>query len=161
MSIINFLFGERIRRKLTLASLLLGTIPMVVMGYISYYKSSSVLIDQTNGQMRSLTGKAIDNLDSQFTVYKMQMNHLLTPFKMMIDMLQVGMEIDQGNRENLTAELTKFQHDYPAYVGLRLFDASGNEKYGFPGSCSSGSESGSSWFQKALAAQDVTFSDMM
>ncbi len=149
-----------IKRKLIIAFLLLGTIPMLIMGYISYFKSSGVLIEQTNGQMKSLSAKAIENLDAQFLVFRMQMGHLLTPFKMVIDMLQVGMEIDQGNKENLTNELTKFQRDYPAYTRVRLFDGNGNEKFGFPAAAAA-SEAASPWFKKALTTPEVTFSDML
>ena len=151
-----------IKQKLIVTFVLLGTIPMIIMGYISYRESSDVLIAQTNGQMRSLTAKAIENLDAQFTVYRMQMNHLMTPFKMVIDMIEVGMELDQGTRENLTNELTKFQREYPIYTGIRLFDGKGNEKFGFPAARGqTAGEASSSWFKKAMSSQDVVFSDMM
>ncbi len=160
--IMNALLSGGIKRKLIITFLLLGTIPMIIMGYISYFQSSGVLIEQTNEQMRGLTTKTIENMESQFVIYRMQMNHLMTPFKMPIDMLQVGMDLDQGTRENLTSEITKFQREFPAYKKFRLLDAKGNEKISIPAgiSGSAKSESSSPWFQKALASQDIIFSDL-
>jgi len=158
----KLLKGGGIKKRLIITCVLLSIVPMVVMGYISYYESSSMLLEQTLGEMRSLTEKAVENLENQFTIYRMQMNHLLLPFKMVMDMIQVGMEIDQGNKESLTNELSKFQRDYPYYVKVRLFDATGNEKFAYPTGQGPGqNEGGSPWFQRALASQEVVFSEML
>ncbi|MBI4632595.1 MAG: Cache 3/Cache 2 fusion domain-containing protein [Deltaproteobacteria bacterium] len=159
---INFLLKRGIQRKLIVTFLLLGLIPMAIMGTMSYIGSSRTLVDQTNDQMRGLTTKAIEQLDSQMMIYRMQMGHLMTPFKMVIDMMQVGMEIDQGNRDNLMAEMAKFQKDYPSFKRMRLLDAKGDERFTSQGSgAGQKNEASSPWFQKALTSQDVVFSDML
>ena len=66
-----------IKKKLIMTFVILGTVSLIIMGAISYYESSGVLIEQANDQMKGLTEKAIENLDTQFTIYKMQMNHLM------------------------------------------------------------------------------------
>jgi methyl-accepting chemotaxis protein len=151
-----------IQRRLIVTFLLLGLFPMIIMGAMSYLRSSQIIVDQTNAEMRSLTAKAIEQLDSQLMIYRMQMGHLMTPFKMAIDMMQVGMEIDQGNKENLTNEMAKFQKDYPAFKRMRLLDAKGDERFNSQGAAArAGNEASSPWFQKALGSQDAVFSDMM
>ena len=65
---INSLFKRGIQRRLIITCLMLGLIPMLVMGVMSYMGSSQMLVDQTNAQMRSLTAKAIEQLDSQLMI---------------------------------------------------------------------------------------------
>ncbi len=55
-----FTWGSGIQRKLIVSFLLLGTIPMLIMGILSYSKSSKILVDQTNVQMENLTAKGIE-----------------------------------------------------------------------------------------------------
>jgi methyl-accepting chemotaxis protein len=154
------LMRKGIQRRLIITFLLLGLIPMIVMGLMSYFGSSRILVDQTNAQMRSLAVKAIEQLDSQLMIYRMQMGHLMTPFKTVIDMMQVGMEIEPGIRESLISETAKFQKDYPAFKRMRLFDAKGDEKFSTQGAGQGKNEASSPWFQKALGSQDTVFSDM-
>ncbi len=150
-----------IQRRLVIAFLLVAVIPMAIMGIMSYLDSSRILVGQTNAQMRSLTAKAIEQLGAQLMIYRMQMGHLMSPFKMAMDMMQVGMEIDAGNRENLVNEMAKFQKEYPAFKKVRLLDAKGDEKFSTGAAGQGKNEASSPWFQKALASPDVVFSDMV
>ena len=101
MNITGYINKKGIQRKLIVSFLLLGLIPMIIMGSVSYYKSTEIMLKNTNSEMINLTKKAIELLDSQFTVYRMQMETIVAPSKQVIDMLQYGMSIDAGSTENL------------------------------------------------------------
>ena len=151
-----------IQRKLVVALLLLAIVPMVVMSFISFYNASRVLVDQTNDQMRSLTLKAVEQVEAVISLSKMQMDHLFLPFNQVLTYLEVGMQIDVGTRDNLTRDLASYQKKYPEILRIRLFDSKGVEKFSTrQGAASSQDESSNPWFQKALATKETSFSDMM
>ena len=75
------ILGHGMQRKLIIAFLLLGTVPMFMIGILSYSKSSKILVDQANVQMRNLAAKGIEQLDSFLTIYKMQMDNLCFPLQ--------------------------------------------------------------------------------
>ena len=91
MNIAGYINKRGIQRKLIVSFLLLGLIPMIIMGSVSYYKSTDIMLKNTNSEMINLTKKSIELLDSQFTVYRMQMDTIVGPAKQVTDMLQYGM----------------------------------------------------------------------
>lgn len=70
-----------IQRKLVIAFLLLGIVPMATMGVISYQKTSQALLNQTYEEMQNMTGKEVERLDTLLMLYRMQMDSLIIPFK--------------------------------------------------------------------------------
>ena len=73
------ILGHGIQRKLIISFLLLGMVPMLIMGILSYWKSSKLMVDQTNAQMRNMAAKGIEQLDAFLTLYKMQVEGLSAP----------------------------------------------------------------------------------
>jgi len=157
----NF-FGHGIQRRLIVFCLLIGIIPMLIMGYLSLQNSSRILVDQTHGQMQNLTGKAIEQLEGQSMIYKMQMEHLSFPFKDAINYLQVGMKLEEGTKEVLLKELIEYQKRYPVFKRIRLLDLQGNEKVSTVSSKTGGSRGGdaSQWFKKTLESKEAVFSEV-
>ncbi|MCE5265422.1 MAG: methyl-accepting chemotaxis protein [Deltaproteobacteria bacterium] len=158
MNIARYLGQKGIQRKLIVSFLLTGLIPMIIVGSIFYYNSSRALINNANSAMTNVTAKAIELLDSQFTIYKMQVEGIVAPCKQAIDMLQVGMDIDVGNRENIQKTFDEIVKANPALRGIYIIDAKGDEKVS---SRAQGGRNVASlpWFQKLASAKDVTFSD--
>jgi methyl-accepting chemotaxis protein len=155
------MLGSGIQRKLIISFLLIGAAPMVIMGFLSYSKSSRVLIDQTNDQMRNLTTKGIEQLESFLTIYNMQMEGLYFPFKSSIDYMEVGMKIEDGTKEMTLKILTEYLKKYPAIRRVRLLDHEGNEKFTtLKDKTDLEKESGSPWFQKVLGSREVCLSKM-
>jgi hypothetical protein len=87
------LLGHGMQRKLIISFLLLGTVPMSIMGIFSYSKSSKILVDQANVQMRNMA-YGIEQLT--LSTYKMQWKDLC-PLKMAIDEIAVGIKIPGGD----------------------------------------------------------------
>jgi methyl-accepting chemotaxis protein len=158
MNIGGYLGRKGIQRKLVVSFLLMGLIPMVVLGSIFYYNSSRTLLKNANSEMTNVTAKAIELLDSQFTIYRMQVDGIIAPCKQVIEMMQVGIEIDVGSRENTQKALGEILKANPAFRGIRIIDAKGDEKLS---NRTQGSQNVSSllWFQRTVAAKDVVFSD--
>ncbi len=153
-------FGGGIQGKLIIAFLLVGIIPMVIMGILSYSNSSTILIDQTNTQMRDLTAKEIEHLESFFEIYKAQIDNLYVLLKQAIDYVDVGMEVDVGTKEILSKALADHMKKFPAIQKVRLLDPKGNEKFSTSNQKSKEGDSASPWFQKTLASKDVSLSEM-
>ena len=150
-----------IQRKLVIALLLLAIVPMVVMGFISFYNASRVLVDQTNDQMRNLTLKAVEQVEAVISLSKMQMDHLFLPFSQVLTYLEVGMQLDVGTKENLLRDLASYQKKYPEILRVRLFDNKGVEKFSTrQAAANSQNELSSPWFQKALNSKEACFSEM-
>jgi methyl-accepting chemotaxis protein len=155
------ILGSGIQRKLTISFLLIGTIPMLMMGILSYLKSSKILVDQTNVQMRNLTAKGIEQLDSFLTIYKMQMEGLAVPLKGAIDCIDVGIKIPEGETDLLLKYFDKYIKKHPPIRRVRLLDRDGNEKFStLKDRTDLEKESSSPWFRKVLASRDVCLSEM-
>ena len=101
---IHQILGGGIQKRLVISFLVLGILPMAVMGAISYYKSSTLVLDQTHSQLNSLVQKATEQLEMSLKVVSMQADHLLLPFDMALNYIKVGMVIDEGTKENLMRE---------------------------------------------------------
>ncbi|RJR41493.1 MAG: methyl-accepting chemotaxis protein [Desulfobacteraceae bacterium] len=151
-----------IQKKLIAAFLLIGIAPVAVTVVVSYYSMSSALFSQTRGEMQNVTAKEVDRIDTLLTLYRTQMDAFAVSFKTCIDLLSVGMEIDEGNKENLTREFTEYRKRYPYIRKIRLLDREGKVSYTTMGDKqeTSKDESSSLWFQEALKRDDVTLSDM-
>jgi methyl-accepting chemotaxis protein len=145
---------------LIVAFLLLGLIPMITVGSIFYFNSSRALLKSADSEMTNVTAKAIELLDSQFTIFKMQIDGIVAPCKQAIDMLQVGMEIDVGTQENTERSLESMVKSYPAFRAISLADAKGEVKISSRKKEGSRNVSSQPWFQKLAAAKDVLFSDV-
>jgi methyl-accepting chemotaxis protein len=155
------LLGHGIQRKLIISFLLLGTIPMLMMGILSYSKSSRILLDQTNVQMKNMAAKGIEQLDTFITVYKMQMDNLYFPLKEAIDNMEVGIKIEDGSKEMAARAFTEYIKRHPAIRGVFLLDQEGHVKFTtLKDKAGVGKESASSWFQKALGSREVCLSEM-
>jgi methyl-accepting chemotaxis protein len=155
------ILGSRIQRKLIISFLLLGTIPMLAMGVLSYSKSSKMLVDQTNAQMKDMASKGIEQLDAFLTLYKMQVEALSSPLKMAIDEVAVGIEIPEGEIDLLHKHFESYLKKHPAIRRVRLFDPKGDEKFStLKDKTDFDKESSSPWFRKVLASREVCLSDM-
>jgi len=155
------LLGHGIQRKLIISFLLLGTIPMLMMGILSYSKSSKILLDQTNVQMKNMAAKGIEQLDTFMTVYKMQMDNLCFPLQEGINNMEVGIKIEDGTKEMAVRAFTEYIKRYPAIRGVFLLDQEGHVKFTtLKDKAVVGKESASSWFQKALGSREVCLSEM-
>jgi methyl-accepting chemotaxis protein len=158
MNIAGYLGRKGIQRKLIVSFLLMGLIPMIIVGSIFYYNSSRALLKNANSEMTNVTSKAIELLDSQFTIYKMQMDGIVAPCKQAIDMIQLGIDIDAGTKDNTEKIFGEIVKTYPTFRGIRLIDVKGDEKIS---SRKQGAQNVSSlpWFQRISTAKDIVFSD--
>ena len=151
-----------IQRKLIISFLLLGLIPMVIMGSVSYYKSTDILLKNANSEMISLIKKSIELLDLQFSVYRMQMEAIYAPSKQVIDMLQLGINVDVGNIESLEKSLLEIVKSYPALRRISIFDGSGDLKIVTNRGGSDLAEKASSlpWHKQASTSKDIIFGEV-
>lgn len=157
MNITGYINRRGIQRKLIISFLLLGLIPMIIMGSVSYYKSTEMLLKNTNSEMINLTKKAIELLDSQFTVFRMQMDTIIAPSKQVLDMLQLGMSIDEGSKENLEKAFADLVKSSPALKRISVFDMNGDMKVTSNKGASDQAEKASSfpWYKQASSAKDM------
>lgn len=161
MRIMNMWRGG-IKGKLIISYLALGIIPMVLMGFLSYNYSSNSLLNQAHVQMRNITEKAIEGIDSAVTVSKTQMDALILLVDPMVNFVEVGYQLDEGTKADFTKDFKELQKKCPEIREVRLFDNKGEEKFTTQSSNSerTRNESASSWFQKAKESGDVSFSEM-
>ena len=160
MNITGYINRKGIQRKLIVSFLLLGLIPMIIMGSVFYYKSTDILLKNANSEMTNLTARAIEQLDTEFKIYRMQLDNLATPAKQAIDMIQYGIDIDAGSKENTEKTFMEFIKSCPVFKRIRLFDSKGNEKLSNKQGTSDQAKNVSSlaWYQKALTVKDTVFS---
>jgi methyl-accepting chemotaxis protein len=159
MNMSGYLRQKGIQRKLIISFLLMGLIPMIIVGSIFYYNSSRALLKNANSEMTNVTAKAIELLDSQFTIYKMQMEGIVSPCKQAIDMMQVGIDLDVGTKENSEKIFGEIIKTYPAFRGIRLIDGKGDEKISSRKQDGVRNVSSLPWFQRTANAKDIVFSD--
>jgi methyl-accepting chemotaxis protein len=155
------ILGHGMQRKLIIAFLLLGTVPMFMIGILSYSKSSKILVDQANVQMRNLAAKGIEQLESFLTIYKMQMDNLCFPLQDAINNMEVGIKIEDGTKEMALRAFTEYIKRYPAIREVFLLDQEGHVKFTtLKDKADLGKESANPWFQKALGSREVCLSEM-
>ena len=128
MGITGYINLKGIQRKLIVSFLVLGLFPMIVMGSVFYYQSTGMLLKNANAEMANLATKALEQLDTEFKIYRMQLDSLEIPVKQSLDMLQLGIELDPGTRENTIAFLTDYMKANPTFKRIRLLDMKGEEK---------------------------------
>jgi methyl-accepting chemotaxis protein len=159
MTIAAYIKKRGIQRKLILSFLLLGLTPMIIMGSVSYYKSTDMLMQSTNSEMTNLMKKSIELLESQFSVYKMQMDSIVTSSKQALDMLQYGMSLDTGTIENLEKAFVEEKKKYPAVKRVSIYDHQGDLKVTSNKAASDAAEKASSlpWFKQASASKEIIF----
>ena len=134
---------------------------MLIMGILSYSKSSKILVDETNVQMRNMAAKGIEQLDTFLTIYKMQMDNLRFPLQDAINNMEVGIKIEDGTKEMALRAFTEYIKRYPAIRGVFLLDQEGHVKFTtLKDKADLGKESARSWFQKALSSREVCLSEM-
>ncbi len=150
------------RTRLVATFLTLSILPMVILGYLVFHQSSQALVQQTTTQMQNLAKKAVEHLASVTTTNRMQMEYLVQTFKPAIEYMKVGMEIDIGTRENLSKAFALYQKKYPSLQSARLLDTEGNERLNTAGpeATASNNMSRVKWYQDALEAKGIYFSDM-
>jgi len=160
MNISGYLGQKGIQRKLIISFLLMGLIPMVVVGSVFYYNSSRALLKNANSEMTNVTAKAIELLDSSLTVYKMQMDNISAQSKQSTEMMQYGVDIDEGTRENLEKVYAEFLKAYPSFHRIRIIDGAGADKVSTPKAAAAQNASSLPWFQKVSTAKEIIFSDI-
>ncbi len=160
MSITGYLGQKGIQRKLIISFLLMGLIPLVVAGSVFYYNSSRALLKNANSEMTNVTAKAIELLDSSFTVYKMQMDNISAQSKQSTEMMQYGVDIDEGTRENMEKVYAEILKAYPSFRRIRVIDGAGAEKISTPKAAAAQNVSSLPWFQKVSTAKEIAFSDV-
>jgi methyl-accepting chemotaxis protein len=155
------ILGSGIQRRLIISFLLIGTMPMLIMGILSYSKSSRILLNQTNVQMENLTTKEVKQLDTFLTIYRNQMDNLSLYLRTSIDNMEAGINIEEGIKQLTFSRLTEYLKKYPAIRRVRLLDKEGNEKFTtLKDKTNLEKESSSPWFQKSLSSGEVCLSEM-
>jgi methyl-accepting chemotaxis protein len=161
MNITEYISRRGIQRKMIVSFLVLGLFPMVVMGSAFYYQSTAMLLKKANAEMDNLATKAMEQLDAEFKIYRMQMENLEVPIKQPLDMLQLGIELDQGTKENTIGFLTDYIKANPAFKRLRFLDMKGGEKISTQkGAAAQGNTASLPWFQRATSVKEIVFSDV-
>ena len=117
-----------IQRRLVVSFLSIGLVPMMVMGTLSYYNSSGIVLNQTNHQMQANAAKELERLETFMGGYRNLMENVELPLTPAIRFTEVGMKIDAGTMETVTNDLLNFKKMYPAIRKIQFFDLKGNEK---------------------------------
>jgi len=160
MSITGYIGRKGIQRKLIISFLVLGIFPMLVMGSIFYYQSTGMLLKNANAEMVNMAKKALEQLETEFKIYRMQMEGLEAPVKQPLDMLQLGIDLDQGTRDNTIAFLTDYIKANPTFKRVRFLDMKGEEKMSTAKDAAKGSAASLPWFQKAITVKEPVFSEV-
>ncbi|MDA8126876.1 MAG: methyl-accepting chemotaxis protein [Deltaproteobacteria bacterium] len=162
MSLTSYFKQGGVQRNLVISFILMGLIPMAVMGSIFYYQTSGVLLNNASSEMKTLASTVSEQLDQDFKVFKIQMNSFDVPCKAVISMLEFGLEIDEGNSENTRLFFREFMGANPVYKQFRFVDPTGAEKFNANKELAGKSKpvGSSSWFQKVLTSKDIVFSDV-
>jgi methyl-accepting chemotaxis protein len=163
MNIGKFFRQGGVQRNLIISFILMGLVPMFIMGSIFYYKSSDILLKNASGEMNNLTAKVIEQLDQDFKVFQMQMNSFVEPCKQVLSMMEFGLEIDEGNSANTRQYFQEFMKSNAYLKQFRFLNGEGNEKFNVNKEAmgKAKSVSGVPWFQKALASKDIIYSDVL
>jgi methyl-accepting chemotaxis protein len=160
MGIAGYMGRKGIQRRLVVSFLMLGLFPMIVMGSVFYYQSTTMLLKGTNDEMANLTVKALEQLDTEFKIYRMQLDSLEVPLKQPADMLQLGIELDQGTKDNAVIFLTDYMKANPTFKRIRLLDVKGEEKITSRKGAAQGSAASLPWFQRAMTVKEIVFSEV-
>jgi len=160
MGITGYINRKGIQRKLIVSFLVLGLFPMIVMGSVFYYQSTGMLLKNANAEMANMAKKALEQLETEFKIYRMQMDSLEIPVKQPLDMLQLGIELDLGTRENTIAFLAGYMKANPTFKRIRLLDMKGEERISSKTAATQGSSASLPWFQRAVTVKEIIFSEV-
>jgi hypothetical protein len=125
MKLANFLKQGGVQRNLIISFILVGLIPMAIMGAIFYYQSSSTLKESANNEMTNVSAKVLEQLDQDFMVYKMQMHELRRPLQ--------GGPVDagvqpgdrRGQQRKHPCLFPGLHEDHPIFKQVRFVDKDG------------------------------------
>jgi methyl-accepting chemotaxis protein len=111
--------------------------------------------------MTNLAAKAIEQLDSEFKLYRIQVDSLAIPAKQVIDMMAVGIDLDEGTKDMTGKFFTEYMNANPVFKRIRFFDSKGDEKLSTQKGTSDQGKNVSSlpWYQKALSVKEIVFSE--
>jgi len=162
MNITGYINRKGIQRKLITLFLLLGLIPMIVMGSVFYYKSTTTLINNANLEITNLSAKAIELLDFQLAIYRLQMDNIVLPCSQVLDMIQFKMDVTGGNTDITLKYFREYMKANPAYKRIRIIDEKGDETIttGEESADKKNNASAYPWFKKAFASKEILFSDV-
>jgi methyl-accepting chemotaxis protein len=162
MNFIKYFKQGGVQRNLIISFILMGLIPMFVMGAIFYYQSSDILLENVSSEMNNVTMKASEQLDQDFKMYQMHMTNFAISCKDIIAMLEFNMPIQEGNKEAARRDFDKFKKENPILKQYRVIDKEGNEKLNTDATLEGKAKNAASdsWFQKALASKEIIFSDL-
>ena len=162
MNLMQSIRQKGIQRELIVSFLILGLVPMIIMGGVSYYNSTKLLLKNANTEMENRTANTIEQLDAQFRMLKTQMDGLESPSAAIISDIRVGTEVFEGSRDNLAAGYREYMKANPTFKRIRLLDGKGIERVSSSGAASGAPKdvSAEPWFKKAAAAKDVIFGDL-
>jgi methyl-accepting chemotaxis protein len=162
MTLMQSVRQKGIQRELIVSFLILGLVPMIIMGGVSYYNSSKLLLKNANTEMENRTANTIEQLDAQFRMLRTQMDGLESPGAAIISDIRVGTEVFEGSRDNLAAFYREYMKANPTFKRIRLLDGKGIERVSSAGTASGAPRDASAepWFKKSSAAKDVIFGDI-
>ncbi len=162
MNFMKYISQGGVQRNLIISFILMGLLPMFVMGAIFYYESSDSLLENVSSEMSNVTMKASEQLDQDFKLYQMHMSNFAISCKDIIGMFEFNMPIQEGNKEAARRDFDPVKKDNPVLRQYRLIDKEGNEKFNTDASLDGKGKNvaSDSWFQKALASKEVIFSDL-
>ncbi len=160
MSITGYISRKGIQRKLIVSFLVLGLFPMIVMGSVFYYQSTTMLTNKAHAEMANLAKKALEQLDTEFKIYRMQLDSLEVPIKQPMDMMQLGIELDQGTKDNTIVFLTDYMKANPTFKRIRFLDMKGEEKISSLKGAAPGSTASLPWFQRVITVKEIVFSEV-
>ncbi|MHB8910654.1 MAG: cache domain-containing protein, partial [Syntrophales bacterium] len=162
MDITGYINRKGMQRKLIGLFLMLGLIPMIIMGSAFYFKSTTALVKNANAEISNLSSKAIELLDFQFAIYRLEMDNLVLPCSQVLDMLQFGMDVTGGNRDVTLKHFRDYMKAHPAYKRIRIIDEKGDETIttGEESADKKNNISAFPWFKRAFAAKEILFSEV-
>ncbi len=158
------IFRTGIRGKLIGLFLLLGIGPMLGTGAVFYCSSTKSLSEHAESQMQNSIAKAMEQLDAQFTTFKMHMENIVSAANDVLGLVQGEREILHGSQHALSNDYGNYQKKYPVFTRIRIFTAAGDQKFSTGkdgGSADPKKFSSSPWFQNALQNKETQFSDVL
>jgi methyl-accepting chemotaxis protein len=155
-------FMLSLQQKLILTLLTLVFVPILVMGYLSYSKSTDALLTQAKTQFQNLSTTTIKQFEATLSINRLHMWYLLPFFETSAKFIEFGATIDRGTQETAERTFMDYQKKYPYLKGVRLFDGKGKEKVrtGFKKREKGEKVDTTAWFQEAQKSTTICFSDM-
>jgi len=155
---VDHLFSS-IRSKFIAIFVILGLIPLLVMGYFSYNSASNALLLQTQEQLGNLADKTAQQIDTFFEIVEKDIN-LLSDFPFIqLSFLQYefGQRLDTAKRL-----VQEYENKHPYYKRIHLVSLNGKSILTVPRKQEAKSEFFNSfgWFDRAVN-NDIYLSDIL